>query len=446
MKKTDNMIFIWDFFKAKGLSDYGIAGLMGNLYAESGLRSNTLERLCIKRYAEMGINFTDELYTISIHNGAISKDEFLHPMGKHYGYGLAQWTTESRKSGLYDYCFNQNVPIDSLQAQCEYLFFELSTTFRNTFTVLKTAQDINPASDRVLLRFEAPKDAELQIETRRKYSKEIYDLMTEDNMVYFGSARIDENGHALGGVAGDQTGKEVCTQKYYMHDLGWNVLRAKEPQVREAIAQDMEFACANNNIGYDQNQNQTLYQVAKPLGFNCSLVGTPCETDCARLVRICVLYAGVQVSDFYTGNEKDALLATDAFVLVDVKLPEELLRGDILVTKTKGHTVVVLTNGVNAQSKEPISTPTEYKLGWIKVGTDYYYRLAPGVNAHGWNDIKCKDGNTYRFYFDDKGKMLTGWQHIGDYWYFFHDTVGSGLEGAMYVSDKDGRQFIATFD
>jgi glucan-binding YG repeat protein len=42
--------------------------------------------------------------------------------------------------------------------------------------------------------------------------------------------------------------------------------------------------------------------------------------------------------------------------------------------------------------------------------------------------------------------MLTGWQHIGDYWYYFHDTVGSGLEGAMYVSDKDGKQFIATFD
>jgi glucan-binding YG repeat protein len=41
--------------------------------------------------------------------------------------------------------------------------------------------------------------------------------------------------------------------------------------------------------------------------------------------------------------------------------------------------------------------------------------------------------------------MLTGWQNIGNYWYFFHDTVGSGLEGAMYVSDKDGRQFIATF-
>lgn len=34
---VDNAPKIWNYFKAKGLSDYGIAGLMGNLYAESGL-------------------------------------------------------------------------------------------------------------------------------------------------------------------------------------------------------------------------------------------------------------------------------------------------------------------------------------------------------------------------------------------------------------------------
>lgn len=444
MKLTNDIKFVWDYFKSKGLTDYGIAGLMGNLYAESGLRSNTLERLCIKRYAEFGINFTDELYTRSVDNGEISKNEFLHPMGKRYGYGLAQWTTENRKRGLYDYCKAQNVSISDLNAQCEYLCSELSTTFKNTLTVLKTAQDIDSASDRVLLRFEAPKNAELQIETRRKYSKEIFDLMGSE-MVIIGSARIDENGHASGGQAGDQNGEEVSTQKYYLHEKGWNVLRAKEPQVREAIARDMEWACANNNIGYDQSQNQTLYQTAKPVGFNCSLVGTPCETDCARLVRVCVLYSGVKVSDFYTGSEKEALLATGAFDQVYPSMPDGLMRGDILVTKTKGHTVVVLTNGANVKPTAP-TAPTNDKLGWIKVGANWYYRIGKGINAHGFTDIKCKDGNTYRFYFDDKGKMQTGWQHIGDSWYFFHDSVGSGLEGAMYVSDKDGKQSIATFN
>ena len=177
MKKTDNMIFIWDFFKAKGLPDYGIAGLMGNLYAESGLKSNTLERLCINRYAQNGIAYTDETYTLNVDNGAINKAEFLSPMGKHYGYGLAQWTTDGRKGGLYDYIKSKNASISDLKCQCEYLYSELQNSLKSTLNVLKTASDINTASDHVLLHFEQPRDAESQIGLRRKYSNEIYNLL-----------------------------------------------------------------------------------------------------------------------------------------------------------------------------------------------------------------------------------------------------------------------------
>ncbi len=48
--------------------------------------------------------------------------------------------------------------------------------------------------------------------------------------VMLGSARIDENGKASGGQAGDQTGKEVSTQKWYLHTKGWRVLRATNPE------------------------------------------------------------------------------------------------------------------------------------------------------------------------------------------------------------------------
>lgn len=187
------------FFLSCGCTEAGAAGLMGNLYAESGLRSNTLERLCIKRYAELGINFTDELYTRSVDNGAIGKNEFLHPMGKHYGYGLAQWTTDGRKGGLYDYIKSKNASISDLKCQCEYLYSELQNSLKSTLNVLKTASDINTASDYVLLHFEQPRDAESQIGLRRKYSNEIYNLLG-GGMVIIGSARIDENGHASGGI------------------------------------------------------------------------------------------------------------------------------------------------------------------------------------------------------------------------------------------------------
>ena len=63
----------------------------------------------------------------------------------------------------------------------------------------------------------------------------------------------------------------------------------------------------------------------------------------------------------------------------------------------------------------------EPQLGWIKDGTTYYYRIAEGVNAHGFMDIKgADDGKMYRYYFDATGKMLTGWQLIDSKWYYFN--------------------------
>lgn len=169
--------------------------------------------------------------------------------------------------------------------------------------------------------------------------------------VYVGSARIDENGKAYNGKAGDQTGKEVSKQKYYVHSKGWRVFRAKDRKAALKIAEAMEAACANKYIGYDQWQRNTLYTKAEKLGFNISKVTSACETDCSALVRVCCAWAGIWSipSDFRTGNMPANLLATGAFVeLKGSKYTNQstfLGKGDILVTKTSGHTVVVLDDG-----------------------------------------------------------------------------------------------------
>ena len=204
--------------------------------------------------------------------------------------------------------------------------------------------------------------------------------------VKIGSARIDEKGNATGGKAGDQNGIEVSTQNWYAHSKGWRVFRAKDPEKAEKIAQDMQYACDNNNIGYDQSQNRTLYDIVKNLGFNCKKVTTKCETDCAQLVRVCVRYAGIDVSDFYTATEASALLKTGAFEeLKGSKYTESsdlLKRGDILVTRSKGHTVVVLSNGskaVVAPSNGVVYAESFDKAiaGKYRITTDLYLRKAP---------------------------------------------------------------------
>ena len=167
--------------------------------------------------------------------------------------------------------------------------------------------------------------------------------------VYIGSARIDEHGNARGGAAGDQNGKEVSTQPWYRHSLGWVVIRAKSPVHRAGLAAAMRAACANPNIGYDQSQRDALYNAAKPLGFDPGRVTTKVETDCSALVRVCCAYAGIDPGNIRTANMPAAFKKLAQFeVLTDAKhtaKPDYLLEGDILCTPVSGHTVVVLNDG-----------------------------------------------------------------------------------------------------
>lgn len=185
--------------------------------------------------------------------------------------------------------------------------------------------------------------------------------------VYVGSARIDERGEARGGKSGDQTGKEVSIQKWYRHSKGWRVLRAVEPSKRKLIADAMRAACDNPMIGYDQNQRNTLYTAASAVGFDLSRVATACETDCSALARVCAAYAGIKCESFNTATQANVLIATGEFVeLIGAKYtdkPDYLREGDILVTKTQGHTVVVLNDGKLASDDTVDNTPIGHVLG-----------------------------------------------------------------------------------
>lgn len=175
--------------------------------------------------------------------------------------------------------------------------------------------------------------------------------------VYIGNAVGDEHGKARGGDAGDQTGRELSIQPWYENKKGWRVFRPKSPEVSKKLVYDMRAACENACIGYDQSNRNTLYKEAAKVDFDCDEVYTPCECDCSSLVRVCLAYAGIHVGDFNTSSEPSVLLKTGQFKEMAgekyTDTPDHLMAGDIIVTKTKGHTAIVLNDGPKAESSTP---------------------------------------------------------------------------------------------
>ena len=56
---------IWNYLRVEGLSACGAAGLMGNLYAESGLIATNLQNTYEKK-----LGYSDTAYTAAVDSGA----------------------------------------------------------------------------------------------------------------------------------------------------------------------------------------------------------------------------------------------------------------------------------------------------------------------------------------------------------------------------------------
>lgn len=160
--------------------------------------------------------------------------------------------------------------------------------------------------------------------------------------VIIGSARHDEFGK-LAGKAGDQLQTEsgndfkgeVSMQPYYKHKYDWYVLRFKDVANRHKMAERMVKACNNPNVGYSQPQRLGIVND----GIESK---KPTNADCGTVVRECFKEAtGKDPGNFTTENEVAVLTKTGLVELVEAK-EKDLMIGDILASKKKGHTAVVV--------------------------------------------------------------------------------------------------------
>lgn len=160
---TEQQIF--DYLRSKGMTEAGAAGLMGNLIAESGLRSNNLQNTF-----EKSLGLDDETYTAAVDSGMYQN--FVHDSA---GYGLAQWTYWSRKQNLLNFAKQQGKSIGDMQMQLDFLAQEIKG-YGSVWTALTTASSIRAASDAVLLQYERPANQSEQVrQSRAALGQGVYD-------------------------------------------------------------------------------------------------------------------------------------------------------------------------------------------------------------------------------------------------------------------------------
>ncbi len=141
-------------------NEYGVAGLMGNLQAESGVIPFRLQ-------GDFSTNYYKSInYTNNVDSGAISRDEFIHDA---QGYGLAQWTYYTRKDALYDMYINGSYSsIGDVRLAVDYLIYELQNSYSYILPTLRNATSIREASDIVLHEFENPEHQGPEVEQVRE--------------------------------------------------------------------------------------------------------------------------------------------------------------------------------------------------------------------------------------------------------------------------------------
>ncbi|MBR2493595.1 MAG: LysM peptidoglycan-binding domain-containing protein, partial [Paludibacteraceae bacterium] len=157
---------IWNYLMGKIGNAYGVAGLMGNLYAESALKSNNLQQTY-----ETKLGYNDVSYTAAVDNGTYNN--FVKDSA---GYGLAQWTYWSRKQNLLNYVKAQKKSVGDLTVQLEFLCKELSESYKGVFADLKSAKSVLSASNSVLFNFERPANQSEAVQKKRaEYGQKYYD-------------------------------------------------------------------------------------------------------------------------------------------------------------------------------------------------------------------------------------------------------------------------------
>ena len=141
---------IFDYLhKGIGLSTIATAGIMGNMKAESGLMPDRVQG-----------------------DGIITAPEITID-GK-TGYGLCQWTFESRQQGLYDFAQARGTSTSDMKTQCDYMMQEIEQSHAGLIQRMDETGSAGAAAIQFHDEFEGSADDPDMKQRRATYAEEIF--------------------------------------------------------------------------------------------------------------------------------------------------------------------------------------------------------------------------------------------------------------------------------
>lgn len=153
-----------------GMTPEGACAVMGNMMAESAMRSNNVED-------RSGIR--DEDYTAKIDNDP--SYDFGSDGGRHYGFGLCQWTLASRKRALLAFAKSRGVSVGDEDMQVQFCLKELHEDFPGVWALLVASHNLYECTSMFCAVFENP--AVRNTDVRYEFARQFFDELAGNEVL-----------------------------------------------------------------------------------------------------------------------------------------------------------------------------------------------------------------------------------------------------------------------
>lgn len=227
---------IYKILTGAGMTPTGAVAMLGNMQAESALRSDN---------AQDGMTpLSDVDYTMKVDNGL-----YTNFNRDAVGYGLCQWTYWTRKQALFVYAKSKGVSIGDETMQVNFCIKELTADYSSLWKYLCTTDNLYEATSRICEEYERP--AVNNIAVRVKFAEEFYSQFAKNSEESTNST--DKSSDA-----------QMCTVRLPVLKLGSKGLPV---WLLQTLLNRHEFYVkwTDGDFGANTLENVTAFQTAKGL-------------------------------------------------------------------------------------------------------------------------------------------------------------------------------------